>query len=138
VSRKRRRYLPLSLSLSLIETWRNRAGNESNFRTSAYEAITSYVTHATPDTIPVVQNTVVAILHRMEHLLSVHVSPLRWVQTSAKMLNTIVVMQNQILGIDDRNNWNELQSNFCSVVIVCGHAIKRSLTFIFRPSECDS
>jgi hypothetical protein len=51
----------------------NSAGNESNFRTSAYEAITSYVTHATPDTIPVVQNTVVAILQRMEHLLSVQV-----------------------------------------------------------------
>jgi len=72
------------------------AGNESNFRTSAYEAITSYVTHATPDTISVVQNTVVAILQRMEHLLGV---------------------QNQILGVDDRNNWNELQSNFCGVVI---------------------
>lgn len=27
-------------------------------------------------------------------------------------------MQNQILGADDRNNWNELQSNICSVVIV--------------------
>jgi hypothetical protein len=26
--------------------------------------------------------------------------------------------QNQILGVDDRNNWNELQSNFCGVVIV--------------------
>ncbi|KII83643.1 hypothetical protein PLICRDRAFT_180247 [Plicaturopsis crispa FD-325 SS-3] len=71
-------------------------GNESNFRTSAYEAITSYVTHATPDVIPVVQNTVVTILQRMEQLLG---------------------MTNQILGVDDRNNWNELQSNFCSVVI---------------------
>ncbi|KAH7907378.1 armadillo-type protein [Hygrophoropsis aurantiaca] len=70
--------------------------NESNFRTSAYEAITSYATHATNDVIPVVQNTVVTILVRMEQLLG---------------------MQNQILGIDDRNNWNELQSNLCSVVI---------------------
>ena len=26
--------------------------------------------------------------------------------------------QNQIVGVDDRNNWNELQSNLCSVVIV--------------------
>ncbi|EGN91784.1 hypothetical protein SERLA73DRAFT_100127 [Serpula lacrymans var. lacrymans S7.3] len=72
------------------------ASNESNFRTSAYEAITSYVTHATPDVVPVVQNTVVTILVRMEQLLG---------------------MQNQILGVDDRNNWNELQSNLCSVVI---------------------
>ncbi|KAL1739490.1 armadillo-type protein, partial [Schizophyllum fasciatum] len=72
------------------------AGNEANFRTSAYEAITSYVTHATQDVIPVVQNTVLTILQRMEHLLSIH---------------------NQIVGVDDRNNWNELQSNFCSVII---------------------
>ncbi|KAF8638413.1 hypothetical protein AX17_002220 [Amanita inopinata Kibby_2008] len=71
-------------------------GNEANYRTAAYEAITSFLAHATSDVIPVVQNTVVAILRRMEHLLSV---------------------QNQIVGVDDRNNWNELQSNFCSVVI---------------------
>lgn len=71
-------------------------GNEANFRTAAYEAITSYLTHATIDAIPVVQNTVVTILQRMEQLLG---------------------MQNQILGVDDRNNWNELQSNFCGVVI---------------------
>jgi len=71
-------------------------GNEANFRTAAYEAITSYITHATVDAIPVVQNTIVTILQRMEQLLG---------------------MQNQILGVDDRNNWNELQSNFCSVVI---------------------
>lgn len=71
-------------------------GNEANYRTAAYEAITSYLTQATPDAITVVQSTVVTILQRMEHLLN---------------------MQNQILGVDDRNNWNELQSNFCSVVI---------------------
>jgi importin subunit beta-1 len=27
-------------------------------------------------------------------------------------------VKNQILGVDDRNNWNELQSNFCGVAIV--------------------
>ncbi|KAJ3505061.1 hypothetical protein NLJ89_g7615 [Agrocybe chaxingu] len=72
------------------------SGNESNFRTAAYEAITSYLTQATPDAISVVQSTAVTVLQRMEHLLS---------------------MQNQILGVDDRNNWNELQSNLCGVVI---------------------
>ncbi|KAN0079953.1 Armadillo-type fold [Tylopilus felleus] len=70
--------------------------NEANFRTSAYEAITSYVIHASADVIPVVQNTLITILVRMEQLLG---------------------MQNQIVGVDDRNNWNELQSNLCSVVI---------------------
>lgn len=49
------------------------ASNESNFRTAAYEAITSYLTQATPDAIPVVQNTVVAILQRMEQLLGMQV-----------------------------------------------------------------
>ncbi|KAJ7802230.1 armadillo-type protein [Mycena olivaceomarginata] len=72
------------------------AGNEHNFRTAAYEAISAYISGATLDVIPVVQNTVIAVLNRMEQLLS---------------------MQNQILGVDDRNNWNELQSNFCSVVM---------------------
>jgi len=28
----------------------------------------------------------------------------------------LLSMQNQILGVDDRNNWNELQSNLCAVV----------------------
>ncbi|KAG6824992.1 hypothetical protein H0H92_005155 [Tricholoma furcatifolium] len=72
------------------------ASNEANFRTSAYEAITSYSSHATLDTIVVMQNMLITIHNCMEQLLS---------------------MQNQILGVDDRHNWNELQSNFCSVVI---------------------
>ncbi|KAF8622289.1 hypothetical protein AX15_007152 [Amanita polypyramis BW_CC] len=71
-------------------------GNEANYRTAAYEAITSFISQAPADAITVVQNTVVTILQRMEHLLNV---------------------QNQIVGVDDRNNWNELQSNLCSVVI---------------------
>lgn len=49
------------------------AGNESNFRTAAYEAITAFVTNSTPDVLPVVQQVIVAILQRMEHLLSVQV-----------------------------------------------------------------
>jgi hypothetical protein len=50
-----------------------RTSNEANFRTSAYEAITSYVTHATNDVIPVVQNTLITILIRMEQLLGMQV-----------------------------------------------------------------
>ncbi|KAG6899172.1 hypothetical protein C0993_012665 [Termitomyces sp. T159_Od127] len=82
------------------------ASNESNFRTSAYEAITSYLSHATPDTIVVVQNTLLTILDRMERLLA---------------------MQNQIVGVDDRNNWNELQSNFCSVVIAVIRKLEKGI-----------
>ena len=83
----------------------NSAGNESNYRTSAYEAITSFVQQATPDVLRVVQDTALAILQRMEHLLGV---------------------QNQILGVDDRNNWNDLQSDLCSVIVV------RSVTLLGR------
>ncbi|KAI0764084.1 armadillo-type protein [Irpex lacteus] len=72
------------------------ASNEGNFRTAAYECVVAYVTHSTPDCIAVVQNTAVTILTRMEQLLA---------------------MENQILGADDRNNWNELQSAFCSVIV---------------------
>lgn len=49
------------------------AGNESNYRTSAYEAITSFVQQATPDCVQVVSNTALKILDRMEHLLNVQV-----------------------------------------------------------------
>ncbi|THH30317.1 hypothetical protein EUX98_g3876 [Antrodiella citrinella] len=88
--------------LSSTET----ATNEGNYRTAAYQAITSYVSHATPESISVVQNTTVAIIQRMEHLISV---------------------QNQILGVDDRNNWNDLQSNFCSVLISAIRTLEKGI-----------
>ncbi|KAJ7232686.1 karyopherin Kap95 [Mycena rebaudengoi] len=72
------------------------AGNEANFGTAYGDR--AYLGGATLDAITVVQKTVVTILQRMEQLLA---------------------MQNQIVGVDDRNNWNELQGNFCNLVIVC-------------------
>lgn len=59
-----------------------RTTNEANFRTSAYEAITSYVTHASADVIPVVQNTLITILVRMEQLLGVQVCGIASVPTA--------------------------------------------------------
>lgn len=82
------------------------ATNEGNYRTAAYEAITMYVQHSTPETVAVVQNTAVTILQRMEQLLA---------------------MQSQILGVDDRNNWNDLQSNFCSVLIGVVRKLERGI-----------
>lgn len=72
------------------------SGNESNFRTSAYEAITSYITHATPDTIPVVQNTIVAVLQRMEQLLGMQVSVL--VELDAGLVLTATLESNSGSG----------------------------------------
>ncbi|KAI6103705.1 armadillo-type protein [Pisolithus croceorrhizus] len=71
------------------------ASHEAHSRTSAYGAITSNVTPAMNDVIPVIQNTLITILMRMQRLLGM-----------------------QIVGIDDWNNWNEPQSNLCSVVII--------------------
>lgn len=51
----------------------SRTGNESNFRTSAYEALASFVTHASSVSITVVQNTAITILTRMEQLLAMQV-----------------------------------------------------------------
>lgn len=51
----------------------DRASNEGNFRTAAYECVVAYVTHSTPDCIAVVQNTAVTILTRMEQLLAMEV-----------------------------------------------------------------
>ncbi|KAJ7756938.1 hypothetical protein B0H16DRAFT_1457832 [Mycena metata] len=44
------------------------AGNEHNFRTAAYEASSAYPSGATADAV--VQNTVVAVLTRMEQVLN--------------------------------------------------------------------
>ncbi|KAI6103721.1 armadillo-type protein [Pisolithus croceorrhizus] len=71
------------------------ASHEAHSRTSAYGAITSNVNPAMNDMIPVIQNTLITILMWMQRLLGM-----------------------QIVGIDDQNNWNEPQSNLCSVVIV--------------------
>ncbi|KZV72414.1 karyopherin Kap95 [Peniophora sp. CONT] len=82
----------VSALLAVTET----ASNESNYRTAAYEAITAFVNIASPDCERIVQDTALTILTRMEHLLSV---------------------QNQILGVDDRNNWIDLQANLCAVLV---------------------
>jgi hypothetical protein len=49
------------------------ASQEGNYRTSAYEAINTYIQHATSDTITVVHNVAVTALQRMEQLLAMQV-----------------------------------------------------------------
>ncbi|GAA6005310.1 karyopherin beta [Rhodotorula paludigena] len=69
--------------------------NESNSRNSAYEALSTLATHAPADCLPVVSKLVIAVLDRSEALLAV---------------------QGQLIGADDRNSYNELQVNICSVL----------------------
>ncbi|EJD36187.1 karyopherin Kap95 [Auricularia subglabra TFB-10046 SS5] len=83
-----------------------RNSNENNFRTSAYEAITTYVARSAVDTLPVVSTVVITVLSRMESLLSV---------------------QSELLGADDRNNWNDLQGNLASVVISVTRRLGREI-----------
>jgi importin subunit beta-1 len=40
------------------------------------------------------------------------------IMTILTRMETLLGMANQLLGVDDRNNWNELQGNFCSIISV--------------------
>lgn len=74
-----------------------RATNENNCRSSAYEALSTVSTFSANDTLPAISKLLLVILERAEQLLS---------------------MQNQIVGTDDRNNYNELHMNFCGLLTV--------------------
>lgn len=58
----------------------------------------------------------------MERLLSLQVHPFFYTMSGPEL---IIQSQNQIVGIDDRNNWNELQGNLCSVLIVSWYLFHR-------------
>jgi importin subunit beta-1 len=74
-----------------------RTNNEGNARTAAYEAIAVLIANAPNDSIGFAEQVGNDILSRMENLLNVH---------------------NQLVGSDDKNSWNELQGNCCSVTQV--------------------
>jgi len=73
----------------------NRETNEANSRTSCYEALSTLSSYSANDTLPAISKLCLVVLERAEQLLSV---------------------QDQIVGSDDRNNYNELQINFCGVL----------------------
>lgn len=69
--------------------------NEGNCRTAAYQTMATYVSNSALDTLNIVEQVAVAMLSRQEALIG---------------------MQNQLLGMDDRNNWNDMQVNICVVI----------------------
>ncbi|KAG0330648.1 karyopherin beta, partial [Podila humilis] len=69
--------------------------NEAFSRTSAYECISVMVYNAAKDTFPSISVLTSSILERLEQTIAV---------------------QNQIVGVDERNSHSELQSNICSVL----------------------
>jgi len=72
-----------------------RPNNDSNSRSAAYQTIATFISASAVDTLNVVQEVTIAMLARQEQLLSMH---------------------NQLVGVDDRNNWNDLQINLCVVL----------------------
>jgi len=71
------------------------AANENNSRTSAYEALSTLVSQAAIDVLPMIAELNKLVLDRLEHTIAI---------------------QNQIVGQDERNNHIELQSNLCSLL----------------------
>ncbi|ORY27809.1 importin beta-1 subunit (Karyopherin beta-1 subunit) [Naematelia encephala] len=69
--------------------------NENNSRTAAYQTLATFASSAPNDTLQLVQEILVAMLARQEALLSMH---------------------NQLVGSDDRSNWNDMQINICVVL----------------------
>lgn len=72
-----------------------RPNNDSNSRSAAYQTIATFIASSANDTLPVVQDVAVTMLGRQEALMSMH---------------------SQLVGIDDRNNFNDLQINLCVVL----------------------
>ncbi|KAG0031278.1 karyopherin beta [Podila clonocystis] len=69
--------------------------NEAFSRTSAYECISVMISNAAKDTFPSISLLTTSILDRLEQSIAI---------------------QNQIVGVDERNSHSELQSNICSVL----------------------
>lgn len=96
-----------------------RPTNEANSRTSAYEALSTLVTHASSDCLSIISKLVIAVLDRSEALLGLQVSsglPVQKEDDGHADMSTALPLQTQLVGADDRNNYNELQVNICGVV----------------------
>lgn len=69
--------------------------NDGNCRTAAYQTMATFVANSALDTLTMAEQVTVEMLRRQEALLG---------------------MQNQLVGMDDRNNWNDMQINICVVI----------------------
>nr|ODO01077.1 importin subunit beta-1 [Cryptococcus depauperatus CBS 7855] len=72
-----------------------RPNNQSNSRSAAVQTISTFLASSANDTLPVVQEVALAFIARQEALMGIH---------------------DQLLGMDDRNNWNDMQVNNCVVI----------------------
>jgi importin subunit beta-1 len=83
--------------IEALLTTADKPGQDSNFRASAYEAVSSLVSNCARDCLPTVQLLAGNILEKLEKNIAV---------------------QNQFVGQDDKRAHLELQANLCSVLTV--------------------
>ncbi len=100
------------LMTTLMQTGQERdaGGNTaSSARTAVYTAIADLINSSTMDVREIVAAAGSEICVRIENLLSV---------------------QNQIVGADDRNNWNDMQSNYCQVLQAIIRKLGRDISLL--------
>ncbi|KAI8976845.1 armadillo-type protein [Pilobolus umbonatus] len=95
--------------ISALLRFTERSDNESNCRTSAYEAISSLAMYSAQDCISIVQGIVLTVLERLE---------------------TTMAMENQILDADDRASHSELQSSLLAVLTNCVRRLSRDISVV--------
>lgn len=72
-----------------------RPNNDNNCRAAAYQTMATYITCSAADTLPIVDRVAAAMLARQESLIG---------------------MENQLVGMDDRQNWNDMQISICALL----------------------
>ncbi|CAO3686062.1 unnamed protein product [Rhizopus stolonifer] len=95
--------------ISALLQFTDRADNESNCRTSAYEAISSLAVYSANDCVNTVQRIVLVVLDRLEATMA---------------------MYSQLLDADDRANCSELQSNLLGVLTNCIRRLSDDISVI--------
>ncbi|KAG2226727.1 hypothetical protein INT45_001074, partial [Circinella minor] len=96
------------ISTALLQ-FADRSDNESNCRTSAYEAISSLVMFSANDCIPMVQKIALTVLDRLDQTIA---------------------LENQIVGADDRAEHSELQSSLLGVLTNCIRRLSRDIASV--------
>lgn len=92
-----------------------RPGAEINFRATAHEAISMMVSNCARDCYGTVDKLLDAVMQR---------------------LDASVALQSQIVNSDDRNAYNEMQANLCSVMTVRLIGLSSYLILIDSPPPC--
>lgn len=80
--------------------------NDNNSRSAAYQTISAFCSSAPKDMFQVIHEVAMEMLNRQERYLAA---------------------QNQLVGADDRQNWNNVQSSICTVIQAVVHRTPQSI-----------